>query len=125
MNDGTLFRGSRVLAIGTIGVAGVISSSKNYVAESFNVNRPQKVLTQTTENDAPAAQASYADFVTGTATIFLDSTAAEPVADKGFTQDVGLGSAETFFITDVSRAEGQGAIKKVNISFRKMINLPT
>jgi hypothetical protein len=128
-NDGAVQYGTRILSIG-VENAGTITTPVTYVAENFSVNRPTKVIERTDELDKPNGQVIYETFVTGSATLQLASaTTLEPRNGMGFKvtglikDDTGTTDAdEVFLISDVGRVEGQGAERKVNITFRKKIN---
>lgn len=121
MNDGNVKRGSRKLEIG----------GTTYVASTFNVTRPTKTLEQTDDQDKPDGQATYETFVTGTATLqYPAAQNFDPSLDQEFTVDdllppTGSPAApveETFYISEVGRAESQGALRQINVSFRKKLN---
>ena len=117
--DGSIFTGSRTL---TIGSADGGTGGKVYVAENFGVDRKSTTIESRTEANAPRAQSIQDDFVTGSATIQLDSSEKEPVIGDEFTTNVDATiGAEIFILDSVSRSEAQGAEKKLNITFRKQV----
>lgn len=113
-NDGTIQYATRVLTINSVA----------YVADSVSVNRPTKAIDRTNQLGEPSGSVGVADFVTGTATVQLaaDDTV-EPENGQTFasTFDATIG-AETFYVTNVGRAESKDSEKKVTISFKKKYN---
>ena len=114
VNDGSVQYGSRVLSINSV----------SYVADNIEVNRPTKTITRTNELDEPDGQVTYADYVTGSATLQLESGATViPVAGLTFSATfIASIGAETFYLENVDQPEVKDAEKKVNITFRKQYN---
>lgn len=120
MNDGGVPYGSRVLAITNPGAGAPV----NYIADDINVTDPSKVATAGTELGAPRAQVAVSDFITGSATIQLETSSTLP-PKKGatFAEDFfDESGAKTYFITEVGRAENANDITKVSIQFRRKYN---
>jgi hypothetical protein len=123
-NDGAVQYGTRVL---TIGSAANGTGGTTYVAENFSVNRPTKTIERFNEVDELNGQVTYVAPVTGSATLQLAASATpEPLLGWEFqvTLDAGVGS-ETYYLSDVGRAEGQGTERKINVSFRKRVTAST
>lgn len=131
-NDGTVQYGSKVLSIGTLATGPVINSGVSYVADNITVNRPGKTIERTNEIDEPSGQVSYKGFVTGTATLQI-ATGSTLIPEHGqafiltiFDGD-GTPSAnviEAFYIDSVDQPYEKSGETKVNITFRKVYNLP-
>lgn len=120
-NDNTVQYGSRVL---TIGSADGGTGGTTYVADNITVTRGAKTIERTNEIDEPSGQVSYATFVTGSATLQLASgSTAVPIQGWEFTATfVASIGAEEFYIDSVTQPESKDAEKKINITFRKVVN---
>lgn len=117
INDGTLAYGSRVLSI-----TNPSASAVNYIADDINITRPSKIAEANNQLGEPRGQVGVATFVTGSATLQLaTSSTAMPKLGATFTEDFGEGD-ETFFLSEVGRAEVADGLTKVPVSFRKKIN---
>ncbi|MEM6884780.1 MAG: hypothetical protein AAF571_07080 [Verrucomicrobiota bacterium] len=113
-NDGSIPYGSRVITINLV----------TYVADNIEVQRPTKEILRTDEVDEPSGAVTYADFVTGSATLQMaTSSTAMPPLGQTFTEtfDTTVGS-ETFIIKNVSQPFEKGGERKVSIEFRKAYN---
>ena len=112
--DGTLPFGSRVLTIGGV----------TYIADNVDVTRPSKVVRNTDENDEPDGAVYVPDFVTGSATLQLASSAtAIPALHAEFTTTMSSGvGVETFILTEIGQPETKDGLKKVRVSFAKKYN---
>lgn len=118
-NDNNVQYGSRTIAIQTSLTS--TTAIGTYVADNININRPTKAVDRTNQLGEPSGSVGIADFVTGTAQVQLaDGSAKEPQSGNVWsdTMDSTIG-AETFIITQVSRAEVKDGEKKISITFKK------
>lgn len=135
-NDGTVQYGSRAWYIlqsdGTS-----LRDADPYVMDNITINRATKSIDRTNQLGEPSGSVGIADFVTGSATAQLgDGTMQEPrLGDRIFCTEVlnpvpasglnvqldtgGVGIAERFYITSVTRNETRDAEKKFNLTFKK------
>lgn len=127
-NDGTVQYGSRSWIIHYM-VDTTPTERDTYVCDNITINRPTKAIDRTNQLGDPSGSVGVADFVTGTATLQLDSSSAvkPQLGDRiicdgetGFNAnlDSGVGD-ETFFVTSVTQAESKDSEIKINISFKK------
>ncbi len=134
--DGLQQFSSRVLSIGlfTAGAPATIASGVNFIADNISVTYPSKTATRTNQTGHPSGQRSVDDFITGSATLQLEtSSTIPPLRYKAFTTtftdadndgDV-TADAEFFYIDSVEQPENKDEERKVNITFRKIINTTT
>lgn len=116
-NDGALPFGSRVLAIGPNG-----GNTVNFVAETFDVTAPSDTIERRNEVNEPSGQVTMPGFISGTALIQLANGGVPPDIGDEFLTTYDNTANTKFYLTEVSPVEAQGADKKVNISFRLLIN---
>lgn len=127
-NDGTVQYGAREWIVHYMD-GSTPTERDTYACDNININRPTKAIDRTNQLGEPSGSVGVADFVTGTATLQLDSgSAVKPQlgdriicdGETGFNAnlDTAIGD-ETFFITSVTHAESKDAEIKINISFKK------
>jgi hypothetical protein len=125
-NDGTVQYGSRQWIVHQPNGS---TERDTYMCDNITINRPTKAVDRTNQLGEPSGSVGIADFVTGSATLQLDSgTAVEPClgdriicdGEVGYNAnlDAGIGD-EKFYITSVSRAEVKDGEIKINITFKK------
>lgn len=108
INDGSVYYGSVVLTINAV----------TYVADDFEITYPTKIIERTNEFDEPEAQVAVPGFVTGSATLQLEtSSTAVPTVGQTFTHN-----AVDYFISEVGAPQSKADYCKVRISFRKKYN---
>jgi hypothetical protein len=93
-----------------------------YIAETVTLSRPAKVIERRDELGGPNGSVGVIDFVTGTATVQLATSATlqlRPGDCFNDTFDSSLGS-EAFVVEEASQPEGQTEYKKQTIKFRKL-----
>lgn len=112
-NDGEVPWGTPVLSITNPGGG----SAVDYVCDDFNINRPTKKTERTDENDEPNGKVIKRGFVTGTATVQIE-TAATALPKQGGTFAV---DGENFVISDVDEPRDK-EYRKVSFTFDKVYN---
>jgi hypothetical protein len=118
-NDGTIPYGTRTEVVNRGG-----SPQGTYVFEQLQITRPTNVIRRKDQTGQPNGSVGQPDFVTGTATVQIPTSASNGILPGDtFTDtfDSSL-SAETFILSEIGQPEEQTAYKKFTVQFIKRYN---
>jgi hypothetical protein len=99
------------------GLTDLTIGSTAYVIESWQQDHPTTVIERLASDGTPLGQRLIDGFITASATVQVPAAGTIPALYA-----LASYNDESWVVSNVSRAEEQQGIKKVNVQFRKVIN---
>jgi len=95
--------------------------AETYIAEDISMTRPTVVVSREDELGAPSGEVGIPDWQTGTATLQISSGGSVPNLGTIMTASFSGSVEEHCWINEVGQTFAQRDLRKVNISFRKVV----